>query len=114
MTIMGTVYKAEKCWLMISTTEIPIGTVPKFGLLYDIIIQGSDLEPNTYFFFIVIDTLNYGPVSGAKQLQQYQCFYRSAISNCCYHPLNAVQHGPGNLYIKSKYDLSVVVTEYIC
>ena len=108
MTIMGTVYK-EKCWLMISTTEIPIGTVPKFGLLYDIIIQGSNHEPNIYFVFIVMDTLNYDQILGAyevKRLQQYQCFYRSAISNCCYHPLNAVQHG-GNLYIKSKYDLSV-------
>ena len=56
--------------------------------------------------FIVMDTLNYDPILGAyevKQLQEYRCLYRSVISNGCYHPL---QYG-ANLYIKSKYDLTV-------
>lgn len=94
---------------MIGTTELPFGTVPQFGLLYDIIVQGFNREPSVYFMFIVMDTINYDPVLGAyevKRLHEYKCLYRSFISSSCYHPFNAVEHG-GNLYIKSKYDLSV-------
>lgn len=56
-----------------------------------------------------MDTLDYDAILSAyqvKQLQDYRCLHRSIISNGCYHPLNAVLHN-GNLYIKSKYDLSV-------
>ena len=107
VTIMGTMYRAEKCWLMIGTTDISFGTVPQFGLLYDIIVQGS--EANIYFVFLAMDTLDYDPILGAykvKQLQEYRVFHRSVVSRGCYHPLNAVNYG-GNLYIKSKYDLTV-------
>ena len=110
MTIMGTMYRVEKCWLMIGTTDISFGTVPQFGLLYDIIVQGTSQEPNIYFVFIVMDTLNYDPVFGAyevKQLREYRCLHRSIVSNSCYHPFNAVEHINGGLYIKSKYDLTV-------
>ena len=106
---MGTVYRAEKCWLMIGTTIISFGTVPQFGLLYDIIIQGSNKEPNIYFVFMVMDTLDYDPILGAyevKQLQEYRFLHRSIISSGCYHPFNAVNHN-SKLYIKSKYDLTV-------
>lgn len=109
VTIMGTVYRSEKCCLMIGTTDISFGTVPQFGLLYDIIIQGSSQEPHVYFICLVMDTLNYDPILGAyvvKKLQDYRCVHRSIISNGCYHPFNAVQHN-GKLYIKSKYDLTV-------
>ena len=93
---------------MIGTTDISFGTVPQFGLLYDIVIQGSSQEPHVYFICLVMDTLNYDPILGAyvvKKLQDYRCVHRSIISNGCYHPFNAVQHL--NLYIKSKYDLTV-------
>ena len=106
---MGTLYRVEKCYLMIGTTTISFGTVPQFGLVYDIIIRGSGEEPHIYFVFSVMDTLDYDAILSAyqvKQLQDYRCLHRSIISNGCYHPLNAVLHN-GNLYIKSKYDLSV-------
>lgn len=94
VTIMGTVYRVEKCWLMIGTTDIPLGTVPKFGHLHDVLLAGE--EPSIYFVFIAMDTLNYDPILGAyevRKLNQYQCLYSSLISNFCYHPLNAVQCG---------------------
>ena len=79
VNIMGTVYSVEKCWLMIGTTVISFGTVLQFGMLYDIILQGCNqepniyfvvmvmdtLEPNIYFVVMVMDTLGYDPILGA-------------------------------------------------
>ena len=104
---MGTVYKAEKCWLMIGTMENTSGTVPRFRLLHDILLQGCGEEANIYFIVIVMDTVTYNPVLGAyevNQLQQYKCIYRPAIG--CYHTFNAIPFN-GSIYIKSKYDLTV-------
>ena len=79
VTIMGTMYKTEKCWLMIGTTELPCGT-----LLYDILIYGP--EPSILFVVLVMQTVSYNSTIGAYEilpLTQYKCFYRSAI--CCYN-----------------------------
>jgi len=92
---------------MIGTTHLPFGTAPQFGLLYDIIVYGS--EPNIVFAFIVMITLTYDPILGAYEivaLWEYRCLYHSSIQ--CYHLFSTIHHGEyGNMYIKSKYDLSV-------
>ena len=105
-TIMGTVYKTEKCWLMIGTTELSFGTVPQFGLLYDILVYGP--EPSILFVVLVMQTIAYNSILGAYEilpLTEYKCFYRSSI--CCYYLFNAVRDCHGTMYIKPKYDLSV-------
>ena len=92
--------------MMIGTTELPFGTAPQFGLLYDIIVYGS--EPNIVFVFIALQTLAYDPILGAYEvttLRTYRCLYRSSIH--CYHTFNAVHGAHEHMYIKSKYDLSV-------
>ena len=89
---MGTVYKTEKCWLMIGSTELPCGTVPQFGLLYDVIVQSSS---DVYFLVKIMDTINYDPILCSyevKQLQLYRCLYKTLITSSRYHPFNAVQH----------------------
>ena len=89
---------------MIGTTQLPLGMVPQFGLLYDIIAYGS--EPNIVFVFILMQTLAYDPSLGAYKIE-YKCLYRSSIQ--CYHLFNTV-HVVGEsdaLFIKSQYDFSV-------
>ena len=96
-----------KCYMMIGTTECQSGSVPQFGLLYDIIIYGQ--EPNIVFVFNKMETLKYDSCFGAYEvvsLAEYCCFYRSSIK--CYHLFSAIQHGNHvTRYIKSKYDLTV-------
>lgn len=102
---MGTSYKTRKCCMMIGTVDIPSGTVPKFGLLHDIILYGKD--PKILFIFVVMETVRYSSTYGAYEtvlLTGYHCLYRSSIQ--CYHPFNLIDHG-GFLFIKPKYDLTV-------
>ena len=114
---MGTVYRSEKFCLMISTTDTSFGTVPQFGLLYDIVIQGSSQELHVYFMYLVMNTLNYDRILGAyvvKKLQDYRCVHRSIISNGCYHLFNAVQHN-GNCILSPNMtspSTSIVTTEH--
>ena len=58
---------------------------------------------------LVMTTLSYNPVFGAYEVapsRTYRCLYRSGIQ--CYHLFNAIHYGDNvNLFIKSKYDLSV-------
>ena len=65
--------------LMIDTTESP------FGLLYDIVIHGS--QPNILFVFVVMDTIRYDHILGSYEvvvLNKYHCVYPSYMQ--CYHP----------------------------
>lgn len=104
---MGTTYKAEKCWMMIGTTDISTGTAPEFGLLYDIIVYGS--EPCILFVFVVMNTLSYNSLFGAYEVDphiEYRCLHRSSLQ--CYHLFNAIPCGDQEIkFIKSKYDLLV-------
>ena len=103
--IAGTTYKAGKCYMMIGTTQIQSGVVPKFGFLYDIILCGQD----ALFVFNVMESLGYHAAFGSYEitpLAEYQCLFAPSIR--CYHRFNAIHHG--NLvtkFIKSKYDLTV-------
>ena len=67
------------------------------------------MSANIVFVFIVIDILAYDPILGAYEivaLWEHWCLYHSSIQ--CYHLFSTIHHGEyGNMYIKSKYDLSV-------
>ena len=107
MTILGTTYKVDKCCMMIGTVQVESGTVPLFGLLYDIVIYGR--EPQVLFVFILMETIQYNPIFGAYELisqAKYICRYRSAIH--CYHPFNPVSTlDSTKVFVRSKYDLTV-------
>lgn len=93
--------------MMIGTVQVESGTVPLFGLLYDIVIYGR--EPQVLFVFILMETIQYNPIFGAYELisqAKYICRYRSAIH--CYHPFNPVSTlDSTKVFVRSKYDLTV-------
>ena len=93
--------------MLIGTVHTSSGVAPEFGLLHNIIFSGQ--EQNMLFIFIIMTTLSYNPVFGAYEVapsRTYRCLYRSGIQ--CYHLFNAIHYGDNvNLFIKSKYDLSV-------
>lgn len=100
---MGTTYKTKKCCMMIGITELQSCTVPKFGLLHDIILYGQ--EPN------ILETVKYNSTFGAYEtslLTEYRCLYRSSIQ--CYHPFNPITHGDSTTkLIKSKNMISLFI-----
>ena len=114
VTILGTSYKVEKCCMLIGTTQTSSGCAPQFGLLHNIVLYGQ--EPSTLFIFIVLTTLFYNPVFGAYEVtptMTYKCLYRYAMQ--CHHLFNAIHYGDNtNLFIKSKYDLSVYCHYWSC
>lgn len=93
--------------MLIGTVHTSSGDAPEFGLLHNIILCGQ--ERDMLFIFIIMTTLSYNPVFGAYEVtpsRNYKCFYRSAIQ--CHHLFSAIHYsGNVNLFIKSKYDLSV-------
>ncbi len=113
VTVLGTTYRVNKCWMMVGRQEVPTGTLPQFGQLCDIIIHGA--EPHILFVFMVSPTLSYNPHVGAYVVEplpnvlatsNFYCVYRSSLH--CHHTFNAVQSRVGHcLYVKSKYDLTV-------
>lgn len=107
VTVLGTVYKVEKCCMLIGTTQIQSGVAPQFGLLYDILLYGKD--PTVLLIFILMETVKYNPIFGAYELvsvAQYRCVYRASIQ--CYHPFNPIRRSDSTTLIKSKYyDLTV-------
>ena len=104
---MGTSYKAGKCCMLIGTSQDLTNQFPLFGLLYDIILY--DQEPKILFVFNVLNTASYNTLYGAYEVTpsiNYRCFYRSSLS--CYHLFSAIHYGENeNMFIKSKYSLSV-------
>ena len=94
--------------MIIGTTQVQSGVVPKFGCLHEIILCGQN-SPSTLFVFNVMESLGYHATLGAYEivpLAEYQFLFVPSIR--CYHRFNAVSHG--NLvtkFIKSKYDLTV-------
>lgn len=107
VTVIGTTYKADKCCMMIGTSDLLYGPAPQFGVLHDILTYGQ--EPNVMFVFMLMETLGYDATLGAFEvlpLSEYRCLYRSSIQ--CHYLFNAIHHGNNRTkYIKSKYDLSV-------
>ena len=113
VTVLGTVYKVNSCWMMTGRQNVHSCTLPQFGKLYDILIH--DLDEGIIFVFILTQTLCFDPNHAAYLIQPiptslmsctYLCQYRQSMS--CHHIFNAVPSYCGNyLYIKSKYDLSV-------
>lgn len=98
--------------MMIGRVQIPSGTAPEFGLLYDIILHGE--EQCILFIFISMETIQYNPVLGAYELlplSQYRCLYRTSIE--CYYPFNPIHDvGSTKIFIRSKYDLTVYCNYY--
>lgn len=97
--------KAQKCYMMIGITELPSGTFPQFGYLYDILVYGEG--PSILFVFCPMEVHGYDANLGAYVVtnsHNYQCIHRPAMK--CHYLFNAVCHHE-TLYIKSKYDLSV-------
>jgi hypothetical protein len=107
VTILGTKYKNNKCFMMIGVTKLQEISMPQFGMLYDIILYGDN--PHVLFIFKVMETLWFNTNLGAYeviQLAGYKCLFRSSLP--CHRLFNAVHHGNhATKYIKSKYDLTV-------
>ncbi len=64
--------------MMIGTMQIPLGTVPQFGLLQDIILYGT--EPHALLVFTEMETVYNGNL-GAYELMalaEYMCCNRVA------------------------------------
>lgn len=52
--------------MMIGTEQIHSGTVPRFGLLFDVILYGE--EPNVMFIFILMDAVQYSSMFHAYEI----------------------------------------------
>ncbi len=93
--------------MMIGTMQIPLGTVPQFGLLQDILLYGT--EPHALFVFTEMETVGYNGNLGAYELMalaEYKCCYQASIR--CFHPFNPIHISTSiTTYIKSKFDLTV-------
>lgn len=80
MLLLGTLYKAKKCYMMIGVTHLSSGTFPQFGYLYDILVYGE--EPNILFVFNSMQSHGYDANVGAYVVsfqEKYQCIYRPAM-----------------------------------
>ena len=105
VTILGTIYKRNKCCMMTGVMNLPTGSAPKFGILYDILVYGK--EPKILFIFSLLETLGFNSKLGAyavHPLTGYFCVYPSALP--CHYRFSIIDLN-GHQYIKSKYDLTV-------
>ena len=93
--------------MMIGVTELPSGTFPQFGYLYDILVHGE--EPSILFVFSPVQVHGYDANLGAYVVsnnyqENFQCMYCPTMR--CHYLFNVICHHE-TTYIKSKYDLSV-------
>ena len=74
-------YVANKCWMMVGTERLSLATLPKFGLLIDILLINEDKLP--ILVYEVATTVGYQPKHGAYQivlnLEQILVFFVTSI-----------------------------------
>ena len=109
INILGTSYKADKCWMMVGKQDIAMGTMPQFGLLCDIIVYGS--QPTVIFIFKVTDTTAFVSHFRAYELSKhphsmwYFCVFTTSLKS---HEIYQAVYVQNTCYLKPKHDLTVL------
>ena len=103
MTVMGTLYRPKKCWLMVGSDG---DDLPTFGSLEEIVSFPNGCK-DFFFVLMLAKTLCFCSQFGAYKLKpsqvHYFCIYATSLK--CHHLFNCVTLS-ADYYIKSKYDLS--------
>ena len=110
VSICGTVYRSEKCWLSLNSTSNPINpNLPTFGKLKHI-LSLQRAGDHVIFVCDVVRAVEFDPHFGAYVLEMESdevypeiCFYASSLK--CHYLFSTFKLNDV-LYIKSKYDLS--------
>lgn len=79
VTILGTKYVVNQCWMLIGVQQTDLALLPKFGELVDIILYGSEKAP--LFVFTPAHT-SYDRMTAAFKVEResrYECRFRSSI-----------------------------------